>query len=157
MSDPKPPQGVNYQITTQYVKDLSFENPRAPEAFAQNKQPQVGVTVGVSARQLGEKLYEVTLEIKADAKTDDGALFMVELAYAAVVGTESVAPPEHLGPLLMIDIPRQIFPFARAVVSNITREGGFPSLMLAPVDFIELYRKRVASAEEQQKQAAKPA
>ncbi len=149
---PAEQQGVSYQITAQYIKDLSFENPRAPQIFAQSSNsPQVQVSVAVSAQQSGEGAFEVVLDLKTEAKVNDGPMFMVELSYAGVVAVTGNVPPEHLGPLLMIEVPRLLFPFARSIMSNAARDGGFPALMLSPVDFIELYRQRLQAAEQQQK------
>ena len=152
MSDPTPTtnsdaaSGVAYTISTQYVKDLSFENPRAPLVFAQmaGKTPQVAVSVAVSGLQLSDTLYEVTLQLKAEAKSDDEIVFVAELAYAGIVLSTGAIPMDHLRPLAMIEVPRQLFPFARAILANCTRDGGFMPLLLAPVNFEELHRQQTA-------------
>lgn len=159
MSDPAAPatdatqaqQGVSFRLTSQYIKDLSFENPRAPQAFAQmgGTQPPVQVGVGVTINQLAERAYEVVLEVNAEAKHQNDRLFIAELSYAGLVDTQGPIAPEQLAPLLMIEIPRMLFPFARAILSDATRDGGFPPLMLAPVDFVALYRQRLAQAQAQ--------
>jgi preprotein translocase subunit SecB len=140
------PSGVVYTISTQYVKDLSFENPRAPLVFAQSagKAPQVHVSVAVSGQQLSDTLYEVVLHLKADAMHDNDVLFVAELEYAGVVLSNAVIPAEHLTPLMNVEVPRQLFPFARGILANATRDGGFMPLLLAPVDFDALYRQKQA-------------
>lgn len=152
MADPTPgtdadkPAGVAYTISTQYVKDLSFENPRAPHVYAltAGKTPQVHLSVAVSGSQLTEKLYEVVLQLKAEAKHDNEIVFVAELSYGGVVVSAGAIPIEHLKPLIMIEVPRQLFPFARSILANATRDGGFMPLLLAPVDFEALHRQQNA-------------
>ena len=149
MTDPASggPQGPVFGVLAQYLKDLSFESPRAPDIFlAQDKNPQVGADVKVEARPLGQDVYEVELSIEAQAKVGDDTVFVIECLYAGVFQISGL-PQEHLGPFLMIECPRLLFPFARNIVADSTREGGFPPLMLQPVDFVELYRKRMAAQE----------
>jgi preprotein translocase subunit SecB len=127
----------------QYIKDLSFENPRAPQSLIEQTQPQLSLNVQVSNRQFDPKTYEVALTIEASAKTPkDEPLFVLELVYAGTV-TLGEVPDEAVGPLLLIETPRLLFPFARAVVANATREAGFPPLNIAPVDFVALYRQQL--------------
>lgn len=127
----------------QYIKDLSFENPRAPQSLIEQTQPQLSLNVQVTNRQFDAKTFEVALTIEANAKTPkDEPLFMLELVYAGTVSIGEV-PAEAFGPLLFIETPRLLFPFARAVVANATREAGFPPLNIAPVDFVQLYRQQL--------------
>jgi preprotein translocase subunit SecB len=127
----------------QYIKDLSFENPRAPQSLIEQTQPQLTLNVQVTNRQFDAKTYEVALTIEASAKTPkDEPLFVLELVYAGTVSLGEV-PKEAVGPLLLIETPRLLFPFARAVVANATREAGFPPLNIAPVDFVALYRQQL--------------
>ena len=127
----------------QYIKDLSFENPRAPQSLIEQTQPQLSLNVQVTNRQFDAKTFEVALTIEANAKTPkDEPLFMLELVYAGTVSLGEV-PQEAYGPLLFIETPRLLFPFARAVVANATREAGFPPLNIAPVDFVQLYRQQL--------------
>jgi preprotein translocase subunit SecB len=127
----------------QYIKDLSFENPRAPQSLIEQTQPQLTLNVQVTNRQFDAKTFEVALAIEANAKTPkDEPLFMLELVYAGTVSLGEV-PQEAYGPLLFIETPRLLFPFARAVVANATREAGFPPLNIAPVDFVQLYRQQL--------------
>lgn len=144
---PNPQQAAASPLTLhgQYIKDMSFENPRAPQSLIEQKQPQLGLNVSVASRQFDPKTYEVSLTIEANAQTaDKEPLFVLELVYAGTVSLGDV-PQEAVGPLLFIETPRLLFPFARAVVANATREAGFPPLNIAPVDFVALYRQQLAS------------
>ena len=133
-----------FVIKTQYVKDLSFENPRAPVSLqGLQTPPTIQVSVKVSGQRLTNGDYEVMLTITADAKTGADALFLVELTYTGIVALGTV-PREHERLLLFIEVPRFLFPFARSVIAEATREGGFPALLIQPVDFMELYRRDIA-------------
>lgn len=134
------------QVLTQYVKDLSFENPNAPQSILPTlPQPAVSVSVDVEARQVAEELFEVVLELKAEAKRDEGVAFIVELTYGGLIQLPGV-PEEHHAPMLLIEGARLLFPFARAVIAQATRDGGYPPLLINPVDFVDLFRRRVAAA-----------
>ncbi|MGP9820716.1 protein-export chaperone SecB [Salinarimonas sp. NSM] len=138
----------------QYTKDFSFENPSAPRSLApQQAQPKIGIQVNVNAKQMSETDYEVDLKLEGDAKTDDVVMFKFELNYAGVFRVKNV-PKEQLHPVVMIECPRLLFPFARQIVADAVRNGGFPPLYIDPIDFVALYRQRVAAA--QQAQAAAP-
>lgn len=129
-------------VNAQYIKDLSFENPRAPQSlFQQPGPPEVEINVDVKARNLGQDNYEVVLTVNSTARTAGEPVFIVELAYAAVVTLRN-APENVLGPMLLVETPRIIFPFARAIVANATRDGGFPPLLINPIDFAELLRRQ---------------
>jgi preprotein translocase subunit SecB len=125
-------------ILTQYVKDLSFENPNAPASLQSTEQPRIDVNVAVNAKRAGDNVYEVELKITAKAMTGDDASFIVDLAYAGLFGLSNV-PEEALEPFLIIEAPRIIFPFARRIIADSVRDGGFPPLMLDPIDFAALY------------------
>jgi len=150
MSTP-PPSGPANQpspliIHGQYIKDLSFENPRAPQSLIEQKQPQLTLNVNVSTRQFEAKTFEVALTIEASAQTPEKEpLFVLELVYAGTV-TLGEVPQDAVGPLLLIETPRLLFPFARAVVANATREAGFPPLNISPVDFAALYRQQLEAS-----------
>ena len=140
------PTNLTFAINMQYVKDLSFENPRAPQVFANNQSaPQVQVNVDVGARQMAENVYEITLVLNAEAKSGEDVVFMVELTYAGLFTVPAI-PQEQLRPLLLIECPRLLFPFARAIVADATRDGGFPPLMINPIDFAALYRRQAEVA-----------
>ncbi len=132
-------------INAQYIKDLSFENPHAPQSLLaqQGAPPEVQINVNVKAQGIAQDIYEVVMTLRADAKKGAEALFVVELVYGAVV-TLANTPPEDVGPALMVETPRQLFPFVRALLAQVTREGGFAPLMLSPMDFNEIYRSRMA-------------
>jgi preprotein translocase subunit SecB len=135
-------ESVPLNITHQYVKDLSFENPGSPGLFLQppDSAPDVAIEVNVAAQRLGDRAFEVILHVEARASADDTVLFITELDYAAIVEVGAI-PEEHLQPLILIEVPRLLFPFARAIISNVTRDGGFPPLMISTVDFVEMFRR----------------
>ena len=134
-------------VNAQYIKDLSFENPRAPQSLTQQASaPAVDINVDVNAQNLSPDTYEVVLTVKASAKINGEALFLLELAYGAVVTAHNV-PRDMLPPVLLVETPRLMFPFARNIVADATRDGGFPPLMINPIDFTELLRRNSASEE----------
>jgi preprotein translocase subunit SecB len=140
------PSNLALTVNMQYVKDFSFENPRAPQVFASNEHaPQVQVNVDVNARPVAENMYEVTLVLNAEAKSADQPVFVVELTYAGLF-TLPALPQEQIRPLLLIECPRMLFPFARAIIAESTRDGGFPPLMINPIDFAALYRQQAQAA-----------
>jgi len=136
-------------INIQYVKDLSFEVPGAPDIYMQIRQPpQVQVNLDVNARRLSaDSAYEVVLSIRAEAKAEERTAFIVELDYAAVF-TLTAIPQDMLEPVLLVEAPRLIFPFARAIISDVTRESGFPAVLLQPIDFLALWQTRRAQAQQ---------
>jgi len=141
-------------ITGQYIKDLSFEAPGAPEIFSKmNQQPDIPINVDVQARRLQDNYFEVVLQFNASAKIGEETAFILELSYGAVVQINP-QQPEHAQPLLLIEAPRTIFPFARNIIADTTRDGGFPPLMLQPIDFVQLYRQRMEHLAKQQGQQA---
>ena len=128
------------RVLTQYLKDLSFESPGAPQSIRQDlPAPEVEVSVDVNARRLGDDQYEVELACSATATRDGETAFVVETNYAGLFLIQNV-PAEQLEPLLLVEAPRLLFPFARQVVATATREGGFMPLMLEPLDFGAMYR-----------------
>ena len=147
-------QGVpQIAIDLQYIKDLSFENPLGPElvSFVQ-KNPAVSVEVNTSARPLAPNRYEVSLTLRGEAKAEDRTMFVVELTYAGVITLHNV-PEEGVRPVLLIEAPRLLFPFARNVVADATRDGGYPPLFIQPVDFAQLYRQQHVQPQQQPGQA----
>jgi preprotein translocase subunit SecB len=134
-------------INAQYIKDFSFENPRAPQSLIQQTtQPSVDINVDVKAQNLGPDVFEVILTINVTARAQDQPVFLVELAYGTVVTVKNT-PPEMLAPLILVETPRIVFPFARAIIANATRDGGFPPLMINPIDFAELLNRHQAEAQ----------
>jgi len=145
-ADPAQAQGQQLIINAQYVKDLSFENPRAPHSLRQqNNPPAVDINVNVGAQSLGPENFEVVLTINASAKSGEEALFIIELSYGAIITVRNV-PQEMLNAVVLVETPRLMFPFARNIVAETTRDGGFPPLMINPIDFAELLRRNTAQA-----------
>ncbi|MTI44362.1 protein translocase subunit secB [Roseibium hamelinense] len=129
-------------ILGQYIKDLSFENPNAPRSLQQGEQPKLDINVNVGAQQIGEDQFEVILTLTSKAERPDMVMFNVELVYAGLFKITGV-PKEHMHPFVMIECPRMIFPFARNILAEATRNGGFPPLLLDPIDFANLYRQNM--------------
>ncbi len=130
-------------VLAQYLKDVTFENPNPVQSFQETDEaPAIHVGIDVRMNQLGEQSYEVSLHILAEATRDADKLFIAEIEYAGIF-TLSQVPAEAIHPLLMIECPRILFPYARQVIANLTREGGFPALSLNPIDFVDMYRRQV--------------
>ena len=131
---------VPFMIGAQYIKDFSFENPRGIETLsAIQENPDVSVDVSTNARAIGEEgMFEVLLFIRAEAQIEENPLFIVELTYGGVVQVGNV-PEEEIKPVVLVEGPRHLFPFARSIVSNAVRDGGFPPLLINPIDFGALY------------------
>jgi preprotein translocase subunit SecB len=125
-------------IGAQYIKDLSFENPLGPQGLTALPNAKVQIAVNTSATPLGANLYEVALTIHGQADVDGKPVFIVELTYAGIVTLNGVSEA-LVRPALLIEAPRHLFPFARAIVAGATRDGGFPPLMINPLDFAALY------------------
>ena len=134
-------------IQTQYTKDLSFENPQAPKTLDQSQQrPEIAVRVDVRAQPIQDTRYEVAIQLNVDAKVGEEAVFVLELTYGGVFQLLNI-PKDSLQPLLLVECPRLLFPFARRIVADATRDGGFPPLMIDPIDFVALYRRRQEQAQ----------
>jgi preprotein translocase subunit SecB len=140
-------------VLSQYIKDFSFENPNAPQSLTnRQEQPKIGIQINVGANPLSETDIEVTLKLEGKAETGTSLLFRFELEFAGVFRIRNV-PQESLNPVVLIECPRLLFPFAREIVATAVRNGGFPPLLLDPVDFVGLYRQKLA----QQQPAPAPA
>jgi preprotein translocase subunit SecB len=135
--------GPQLLVLAQYIKDLSFENPNAPGSLAQSAQPQINISVNVTAKPLTQTDAEVELRLEGKAEASGTVMFNIELVFAGVFRIQNV-PAENVNPLMMIECPRLLFPFAREIVANSVRNGGFPPLLLDPIDFVALYQQRVA-------------
>ncbi|QRM53641.1 protein-export chaperone SecB [Sinorhizobium sp. BG8] len=143
-------------ILAQYVKDFSFENPGAPRSLqAREKAPAININVNVNANPLSETEFDVVLSLSADAKEDDKILFHTELAYGGVFRISGF-PQEHMLPVLFIECPRLLFPFARQIIADATRNGGFPPLMIDPIDFAQMFTQRMAEEQLKSKVANAP-
>ncbi len=133
-------------MIAQYVKDLSFENPNAPAVYSWQNQPQIDIQFNISTAQPGEDVHEVALKITAKAVTDEGTTFAVELVYAGLFGLRNI-PEDQLQPFLLAEAPRLLFPFARRVLADTVQDGGFPPLLLDPIDFGSLYLQQQAGVD----------
>jgi len=140
-------------IHAQYIKDLSFENPSPIASFTNENNAQPNISVGIQAKadNLGGRNFVFILEIRIDATRDKAPLFVTELTYAGIITLGDSVSEDAAGPLLMIDSPRLLFPFARNILADVTRDGGFPPLMLAPVDFAALYEQQKTQAAQETK------
>ena len=132
-------------VVSQYMKDFSFENPAAPRAVGnRGKAPAININVNVNANPLSDTEYDVVLTLNATAKDGETVVFNVELIYGGVFRLQGFAK-EHMLPLLFIECPRMLFPFARQIIADATRNGGFPPLMIDPIDFAQMFQQRMAA------------
>jgi len=133
-------------MIAQYVKDLSFENPNAPGVYQQQVQPQIDVQFHISVAPVADDVHEVSMKIEVRAQGDSGStIFAVELVYAGLFGARNVEP-EQLSPFLYAEAPRLLFPFARRIVADVTRDGNFMPLLLDPIDFSAMYMQQAQQA-----------
>ncbi len=144
---PTPPQGETtlpvIQIVSQYVKDLSFEN---PSMGVNIRQPQIDFTVDLQARRIAENgPFEVLLKLRVSASQEEKTLFLLEIAYGGLFILDKI-PEEAMQPVLLIECPRLMFPFVRRIISDLVSDGGLPPLMIEPIDFAQLYRSKMAVA-----------
>jgi preprotein translocase subunit SecB len=155
MTNGGPPEGQPPQLNVlaQYIKDFSFENPNAPQALQPGQQqPSISIQINVNAKPLAETDVEVELKLDGKAESSGTVLFAFELLYAGLFRIQNV-PQENVHPLVMIECPRLLFPFAREIIAAAVRNGGFPPLLIDPVDFAGLYRQRMGEAQPVQQQA----
>ena len=143
--DPDNPPSL--RVLAQYLKDLSFENPRAPAVYQSNSTPKIDVNVDVQGRALNQNQYEIELSVAARANRPekDETMFVAEATYAGVFEIKNV-PQEQLEMVMMVECPRLLFPFMRQIVADATRNGNFPPLMLEPIDFYTIYEQNRARA-----------
>jgi preprotein translocase subunit SecB len=145
--EPAPSEQPQLNVVTQYIKDFSFENPNAPHSLVGGKQPpKIDIQINVNAAPLSETDIEVTLSLEGQAKVEEALLFGFELAFGGVFRIQNV-PQESMSPIVLIECPRLLFPFAREIIATTVRNGGFPPLLLEPVDFVALYRQRLGELE----------
>ena len=135
--------GPQVGIISQYVKDLSFENPNAPTVYQWQGQPKIDISFNIGSAQLNDEIYEVILKIEVRAETEGQTAFAVDLLYAGLVGMRNV-PEEQVQPFMLAEAPRILFPFARQIINQVVQDGGFPPLLLEPIDFGALYVQRIA-------------
>ena len=128
------------KVLNQYIKDLSFENPNPDKSFNDGAEsPEMSLNLDIQAKNVEDNIFEITLHLAAEAKRSDYSLFIIELQYAGIFQLNNV-PQDSVHPLLMIEGPRLLFPTVRHIIANVTREGGFPTLNLEVIDFVDLYR-----------------
>ncbi|MEA3014875.1 MAG: preprotein translocase subunit SecB [Sphingomonadales bacterium] len=125
-------------VLAQYVKDLSFENPNAPAVYQWQGQPQMDVQFNIGTQPVGQDVHEVVLKVEIEAKGSEGVAFRIELLYAGLFALRNI-PAEQLQPFLLAEAPRLLFPFARRLIADASIDGGFPPLLLDPIDFAGLY------------------
>lgn len=149
-------QQPQLNVLAQYTKDFSFENPNAPRSLSPNPQqqqpPSINIQINVNATPMAESDVEVELKLDGKAETAGQVLFAFELVYAGVFRVQNV-PQENVHPIVMIECPRLLFPFAREIIASAVRHGGYPPLMIDPVDFVGLYRQKMGEIQPQQPQA----
>jgi len=148
-------EGFKVGVLGQYIKDLSFENPNAPKSFQEpGENPNLQLNFNVGANRLGDDTYEVTLHFEGAAKSDTTGIYQLDLVYAGVFRVENF-PEERLRPFLFIDCPAILFPFVRRLIADLTREGGYPPLLIDPIDFAALYRRNAAKQQAEAESGAK--
>ncbi len=137
------PNQPQFRVLAQYVKDLSFENPNAPSSLIQRPgKPDISVRVDINSRRLSGDQFETELRLQVEAKQDGQIQFIIDLVFAGLFLVQGV-PVENLEPVLVIECPRLLFPFARRVISDASRDGGFMPLNIEPVDFAAIYRMQL--------------
>ena len=140
------------QINAQYIKDLSFEAPSTPNIFSEMQQnaPDVTINVDVNAHPVENNVFEVQLHIKATCEVNKNTAFISELVYGGIFTIN--VPAENTQAILLIECPRLLFPFARNIIADTTRDGGFPPLMMAPVDFVAMFQKQASIYNKEKKE-----
>jgi preprotein translocase subunit SecB len=141
----RPPQ--NLGVLAQYVKDLSFENPGAPQSLrGRSGNPNINITINVQPGTMTGDEVEVELRLDVKANSGNEVLFAIELVYAGLFRLSNI-PPEAVQPIIRIECPRLLFPFARQIIADASRNGGFPPLLIDPIDFVALYRQQLVEAQ----------
>ncbi|MDB5441429.1 MAG: protein-export chaperone SecB [Caulobacteraceae bacterium] len=140
------PQGPAFRVLSQYLRDLSFENPGAPETLIEIERPAIDMGVELNVRTKAETVYEVELRRTARALRGETVIFHVEVQYCGLFQVAGMAP-EHVEQILMIECPRYLFPFSRRIISDATADGGFPPFQVEPIDFVAIYQARKETAE----------
>ncbi|NBX02869.1 MAG: protein-export chaperone SecB [Alphaproteobacteria bacterium] len=138
---------AGFALKGQYVKDLSFENPLAPQSlFGNNEKPTIEVSVDIKVQKLQDDVHEMTLHLASRATAEQKTMFLVDLAYAGVFQLTNI-PADRIEQVILVDCAFVLFPFARRIIADVTRDGGFPPLMLDPIDFHSLFMQARAQAE----------
>lgn len=146
-NSPQPRKSVPLYFTLQFIKDLSFENPRSPEIYENFQEPEVSINVKVGARNISGRSFEVTLRLSVDARAGGETTFLIELEYCGIAQVSADVEEANVQPLVLIEGPRMLFPFARAIVANLTRDAAYPLLLLGQMDFVEMYRNGIQQAQ----------
>jgi preprotein translocase subunit SecB len=142
-SPPQAPPQLN--VLAQYIKDFSFENPNAPKILSTTVQPQISIQINVQANPQTATDFEVELKLEGKAEASGSLMFGFELTFAGIFRVQNV-PQEQMHPVVLIECPRLMFPFAREIIATTVRNGGFPPLLLDPIDFVQLYQQRMTQA-----------
>lgn len=146
-SNGQAPAEPGIRVLTQFIRDLSFENPHAPDVLRSGgPQPQIDMGVEMNARGRDDGLFEVDLKLSARANREEGPLFVVELLYGGLFAIEGVAE-QDMEAVLLVECPRFLFPYARRIIGDLTTDGGFPPFLIDPIDFAGVYTARKAQAE----------
>ena len=136
-------------VLTQYIKDLSVESPNSPSVFQWQVQPQVDVQFNINVNNVSDEVHEVVLKVNVTARSDNGAHFVIDLSYAGLFGLRNL-PEDAVGPFLLIEAPRLLFPFVRQVVADSVQHTGFPPLLLEPIDFNAVFLQQLSANQEAQ-------
>jgi preprotein translocase subunit SecB len=144
-----PPESQDAQVATfaQYIKDLSVESPSSPQVFQWQVQPQLDVQFNLNSEKAADDVYEVSIKIDVSARSENGVHFVVDLTYAGLFGLRNI-PEEALGPILLVEAPRLLFPFARQIIADAVSNTGFPPLLLDPIDFTAAYVAQLQSMQQ---------
>lgn len=158
-ADPKP-NGADTQpaigLISQYIKDLSVENPSAPKSYQWQSQPQVDVQFNINAEPVDSEVHEVTLKITVSAKTGEGTIYIIDLAYCGLIGIRNV-PADQSHMFLYAEAPRILFPFARRIIGDAVRDAGYPPMLLDPIDFQGIYIQQMNQRRQEQGEAGETA
>ena len=139
----RPEDGPQIGVLTQYVKDLSVESPNSPAVFQWQSQPQVDVQFSINVEKVSDEVHEVVLKVNVGAKSDEGVHFLIDLSYAGLFGLRNL-PEDSMGPFLLVEAPRLLFPFVRQVIADSVQHTGFPPLLLEPIDFGAVFMQQLA-------------
>ena len=139
------PEGApQIAVLTQYIKDLSVESPNSPAVFQWQVQPQVDVQFNINVNNVAEEVHEVVLKVNVAARSENGAHFLIDVSYAGLLGIRNL-PEEAVGPFLLIEAPRLLFPFVRQIIADAVQQTGFPPLLLEPIDFNAVFLQQLAA------------
>jgi preprotein translocase subunit SecB len=131
-------------VLTQYIKDLSVESPNSPAVFQWQTQPQVDVQFNINVNNVSEEVHEVILKVNVAARSENGPHFLIDVSYAGLLGLRNL-PEEAVGPFLLIEAPRLLFPFVRQIIADAVQQTGFPPLLLEPIDFNAVFLQQLAA------------